>query len=210
MESYVPLTRQLCRSLLDGFAERGQADAASEYAQQIPVRVIAHILGVSTDMADSFTQWVRDVLEFADDAERRIAATEGLLNYFVAQLEVRRHDPGDDLLSELLQTEVDGAPLEDSLILGIAALVLIAGVDTTWSAIGSSLWHLSTHASDLEELVADPGLMPVAVEELLPRLFSGDHGESGHPRCRIRRLPHEGRRQGPHELPGRQSRPRCL
>ena len=55
VESYVPLTRQLCRSLLDGFAERGQADAASEYAQQIPVRVIAHILGVSTDMADSFT-----------------------------------------------------------------------------------------------------------------------------------------------------------
>ena len=167
VETYVPLTRQLCGSLLDGFADRGQADAASEYAQQIPVRVIAHILGVSTDMADSFTQWVRDVLEFADDAERRIAATEGLLNYFVAQLEVRRHAPGDDLLSELLQTEVEGAPLEDSLILGIAALVLIAGVDTTWSAIGSSLWHLSTHARDLEQLVADPDLMPVAIEELL-------------------------------------------
>ena len=56
--------------------------------------MIAHILGVSTDMSDSFTRWVRDILEFADDAERRIAATEGLLNYFVAQLEVRRHDSG--------------------------------------------------------------------------------------------------------------------
>src|SRR5580698_3904917 len=50
VESYVPLTRGLCQGLLEGFAERGQADAASEYAQQIPVRVIAHILGVSTDM----------------------------------------------------------------------------------------------------------------------------------------------------------------
>jgi cytochrome P450 len=167
VDGYVPLTRELCRSLLDGFAERGQADAAAEYAQQIPVRVIAHILGVSPEMSDSFTGWVRDVLEFADDAERRIAATDALLTYFVAQLEDRRSTPGDDLLSELLQTEVEGAPIEDSLILGMAALVLIAGVDTTWSAIGSSLWHLSTHPEDLARLVADPGLMPMAVEELL-------------------------------------------
>jgi cytochrome P450 len=167
VDGYVPLTRELCRNLLDGFAERGQADAAAEYAQQIPVRVIAHILGVSPEMSDSFTGWVRDVLEFADDAERRIAATDALLTYFVAQLEDRRSTPGDDLLSELLQTEVEGAPIEDSLILGMAALVLIAGVDTTWSAIGSSLWHLSTHPEDLARLVADPGLMPMAVEELL-------------------------------------------
>jgi cytochrome P450 len=167
VEGYVPLTRDLCRGLLDGFADRGQADAAAEYAQQIPVRVIAQILGVSADMSDSFTQWVRDVLEFADDAERRLAATEALLTYFVAQLEFRRSTPGDDLLSELLQTEVEGAPLEDSLILGMAALVLIAGVDTTWSAIGSSLWHLSTHPEDLARLVADPELMPTAVEEFL-------------------------------------------
>jgi cytochrome P450 len=167
VEGYVPLTRDLCRSLLDGFADGGHADAAAEYAQQIPVRVIAQILGVSADMSDSFTQWVRDVLEFADDAERRIAATDALLTYFVAQLEYRRSEPGDDLLSELLRTEVEGAPLQDSLILGMAALVLIAGVDTTWSAIGSSLWHLSTHPEDLARLGADPGLMPVAVEELL-------------------------------------------
>ena len=167
VDGYVELTRELCRTLLDGFADRGQADAAAEYAQQIPVRVIAHILGVSPDMADEFTEWVRDILEFADDAERRTTGAEGLLNYFVAQVEYLRHSPGEDLLSELLQTEIDGAPLEDGIILGIAALVLIAGVDTTWSAIGSSLWHLATHEDDLERLVADPGLMPLAVEELL-------------------------------------------
>jgi cytochrome P450 len=167
VESYMPLTRELCRGLLDGFADRGHADAAAEYAQQIPVRVIAHVLGVSPDMADDFTQWVRDILEFGDDPERRIPASNALLSFFLAQLEARRQSPGDDLLSELLQTEVDGAPLEDALILGIAALVLIAGVDTTWSAIGSSLWHLSTHPEDLKQLVADPELMPMAIEELL-------------------------------------------
>ena len=167
VESYVPLTRDLCRRLLDGFAVNGRADAAADYAQQIPVRVIAHILGVSPDLSDTFTGWVRDVLEFADDPERRQRGAEGLLNYFLGQLEDRRRNPGDDLLSELLTTEVDGQPVDDGIVLGMAALVLIAGVDTTWSAIGSSLWHLATHPEDRKRLVAEPELMPMAVEELL-------------------------------------------
>jgi cytochrome P450 len=167
VESYIPMTRQLCQGLLDGFADTGHADAAADYAQQIPVRVIAHILGVSTDMSDNFTLWVRDILEFADDPERRQRGAVGLLNYFVEQVAYRREHPGDDLLSELLQTEVEGKPLDEGIILGIAALVLIAGVDTTWSAIGSSLWHLATHADDQKRMVAEPELMPLAIEELL-------------------------------------------
>ena len=167
VDSYVPMTRDLCRRLLDGFAAEGGADAAADYAQQIPVRVIARILGVPEDLSDTFTGWVRDVLEFADDPERRQRGAEGLLNFFLTHLEERRAHPGDDLLSELLTTEVEGAPVDDGIILGMAALVLIAGVDTTWSAIGSSLWHLATHPEDRRRLVADPELMPTAVEELL-------------------------------------------
>ena len=159
--------RELCRGLLDKFADNGRADAAADYAQQIPVRVIARILGVSTDLSDTFTGWVRDVLEFADDAERRQHGAEGLLNYFLVQLEERRRNPGDDLLSELLTTEVDGKPVDDGIVLGMAALVLIAGVDTTWSAIGSSLWHLAAHPDDRKRLAAEPELMSTAVEELL-------------------------------------------
>jgi len=165
--TYEAMTRALCRGLIDGFAAQGRADAAADYAQQIPVRVIAHILGVSPDLADTFTGWVRDVLEFADDPERRARGVQGLLNYFIAEVALRRDEPGEDLLSELLRTEVDGAPMEESLVLGSAALVLIAGVDTTWSAIGSSLWHLAAHPDDRARLVADPALMDLAVEELL-------------------------------------------
>ena len=167
VESYIPLTRDLCRRLVDGFAGAGHADAAADYAQQIPVRVIAHILGVSPDLSDTFTGWVRDVLEFADDAERRQRGAEGLLYYFVGQIDERRADPGDDLLSELLTTEVEGKPVDDGIVLGMAALALIAGVDTTWSAIGSSLWHLATHPQDRKRLAAEPELMPTAIEELL-------------------------------------------
>jgi cytochrome P450 len=167
VQSYERLTRDLCRSLIDDFVDRGQVDAAADYAQQIPVRVVAHVLGVQPDLADTFTGWVRDVLEFADDMDRRVRAIEDLVGYFVSQVEHRRAHPGDDLLSYLLQVDMDGAPVEEGVVLGVAALVLIAGVDTTWSAIGSSLWHLATHRSDRERLAREPDLMPVAIEELL-------------------------------------------
>ncbi len=165
--TYEPLTRQLCRRLVAGLAPAGRADAAADYAQQIPVRVIAHILGVPAELSDTFTGWVRDVLEFADEPERRFAGMQALIRYFLSELERRKGEPGEDLLSVLLQTEVGGEPLDHALVLGTAALVLIAGVDTTWSAIGSSLWHLATHEGDRKRLLAEQELWPLAIEELL-------------------------------------------
>src|ERR1039458_10143369 len=165
--SYEATTRELCIKLVDGFIYSGTADAAGDYAQQIPVRVIAGILGVPAELSDTFTGWVRDVLEFADDPELRLRGMEGLITFFIEEVGRRKTQPGEDLLSYLLHSEVDGLPVEESVVLGVAALVLIAGVDTTWSAIGSSLWHLATHQIDRERLVADPALMATALEELL-------------------------------------------
>jgi cytochrome P450 len=167
VETYVQLTRSLCSGLIDAFLQSGRADAAVQYSQQIPVRVIARVLGVPDTLSDTFTGWVRDVLEFADDHERRVKATQALFEYFQGELVARRSNPGDDLLSELLATEVDGEALDETIVLGMAALILIAGVDTTWSSIGSSLWHLATHPEDRKRLVAEPELLGTAVEELL-------------------------------------------
>ncbi len=171
VEGYEPMTRTLCAELADGAAERlasgGVADAARDYAQQIPVRVIASILGVPKSLSETFTEWVRDALEFADDHARRRRGMEGLVGFFIEEVARRKTEPGDDLLSELLHSEFDGAPVEESVVLGVAALVLIAGVDTTWSAIGSSLWHLAAHPADRGRLVDDPASLPVAIEELL-------------------------------------------
>jgi len=96
-----------------------------------------------------------------------VDADSAVESNFLAEIEHRQERPGDDLLSMLLHSEVDGAPVEQSVVLGTAALVLIAGVDTTWSAIGSSLWHLAAHPEDRKRLTAEPELMPFAIEELL-------------------------------------------
>ncbi len=167
VEELEVITRDLCRGLVDGFVADGRADAAADYAQQIPVRIISLVLGVPEDMSEKFTGWVRDVLEFAHDERRREAGSEAVGLYLYEQVQRRKTDPGDDLISELVHTEHEGEKLSDEIVLGIAALTLVAGVDTTWSAIGSSMWHLATHEDDRRRLVAEPELMPTAVEELL-------------------------------------------
>jgi cytochrome P450 len=166
--TWEPVTRDLCRSLVAGFAGKGRADAAADYAQQIPVRVIAGMLGVSPDMSETFTDWVRGVLEIGlTNPEVRVASRAKIIAFFRQCVAERRDKPGEDLISELLAAEVEGQPVAEDDIIGICVLLLVAGIDTTWSAIGSSLWHLATHPADRARLAADPGLMVTAVEELL-------------------------------------------
>jgi cytochrome P450 len=164
---YEKYTRVLCRRLVDGFAATGKVDAAAGYAQQIPVRVIGVLLGVPEDMSDEFTGWVRDVLEFAHVPERRMRGRNAIAGYFFSVMEERRDRPGDDIISYLLHQQVEGEPIPDAHVLGTVALTLVAGVDTTWSAIGSAMWHLATHQEDRRRLVHEPELMPTAIEELL-------------------------------------------
>jgi len=164
---YEVFTRELCRRLAAEIHERGEGDAAVEYAQQIPVRVIGHILGVPEDMSATFTEWVRDVLEFAHDEERRRGGIMGILGYLQVAIAERQAEPKDDFITELLQSEHDGEPIGLPVVMGMCALLLIAGIDTTWSSIGSTMWHLATHPDDRRRLVNEPTLMPTAIEEFL-------------------------------------------
>ena len=170
--------------------------------------MIAHILGVPEEMSDTFTGWVRDSLEFADDPERRRRGNYGIGEFLWQKVQERKLEPGDDLMSGLLAARVEGEPVEDSIVLGMAMLTLIAGIDTTWSAIGASLWHLATHDEDRERLVEDPGLMATAVEELLRAYAPVTMAREVDGRHRGRRLPDARGRQGAHELPRGQPRPR--
>jgi cytochrome P450 len=168
VERYRESTRDLCRQLLRGFIERGEVDAAGEYARQIPPRVIAEILGIDPGMAEDFTEWVRGVLELGlTDRESADKYRVIIRDFFLAEIERRRHDPGDDLISFLLSAELDGEPVPMHVVRGNLSLMLIAGIDTTWSSIGSALWHLAANPDDRRRLVEEPELLPMAIEELL-------------------------------------------
>jgi cytochrome P450 len=168
VEGYERYTRELCRSLVDELVGKGHGDAAVDFAQQIPPRVIAEVLGIPVERTDEFVEWVRWVLELgALFPEERQVYRLKILEYFRELLEERKKNPGDDIMSYLLTQTHDGEPLRDGLILGTCTLLLVAGIDTTWSSIGSALLHLATHPDHRRRLVEQPDLMPSGVEELL-------------------------------------------
>ena len=164
-----PVARALCHRLIDRFIAVGRADAAVDYAQQIPARVIGLMLGVPEERTDEFIGWVREVLEHgAQFPERRLAAFEEMRIYFTAEMAARRENPTDDLISHLVHARMDdGTALTEAQILGNVTLLLLAGIDTTWSSIGSSLLHLAQNPIDQERLRTEPDLWPTAIEELL-------------------------------------------
>jgi cytochrome P450 len=163
-----PATRALCHALIDAFEGRDVVDAAAEYAQYIPMRVIAGMLGFPPQDGPRFREFVENVLEGINlPAEERIARMERLFNYLLAQVHDHLDNPREDLTSYLIDVELFGRKLDAEVVTGAMALLLIAGIDTTWSAIGASLWHLARTPADRSRLVAEPGLLPTAMEEFL-------------------------------------------
>ena len=163
-----PRTRSVCRELLDRIGDAKTCDGAIDYAQHIPVRVIAHMLGLPEADGDRFRDWIHRILEIGPTNPQVAMQTLGELTaYFHGHVEARRARPGGDLISYLLAARMDGQPLSEANLLGMLRLLLIAGIDTTWSGIGASLWHLATHAEDRRRLVKEPALMPTAIEEFL-------------------------------------------
>ena len=168
-ETHRPFTQELARNLAESLLDSDTFDAATNFAQQIPPRVIAHILGVDENDADQFIEWVRWALELgATDPVRRRQNSEELQAFFDKEVADRRANPGDDMITVLTKATLpDGSPLSDEHITGTCNLLLIAGIDTTWSSIGSAIWHLATHPQDQQMLRDRPEIMPLAVEELL-------------------------------------------
>ena len=168
IEQWEPDVRTLCKGLLAELGDADVIDAAAQYAQHIPVNVIALMLGFPVEDADIFFGFVHDVIEGINvELEQRMEAFVRLDSYVSQQVQEHVENPRDDLTTFLLNSTIFGEPLSLEHVSGSIVLLLIAGIDTTWSAISSSLLHLATHPEDRERLVADPSLIPTAIEEFL-------------------------------------------
>ena len=199
--------RALCHKLLDEMGEivPGETviDAAVQYAQNIPVNVIGRMLGFPAEDEDLFREFVHTTLErINDEPEARAAAFERLDNYILAQVQDHIDNPRDDLTGYLLDVEIEGNKLAPEHVSGSIILLLVAGIDTTWSAIGSSLWHLAQHPDDRQRLVDDPEVMTVRARGVPAGLRAGHHGPHGRQGRRLPRLPDEAGRLGAVAVPG--------
>ena len=163
-----PEIRRLCNELIDNLEGLDVVDAAVQYAQNIPVYVIARMLGLPLEDSDYFRDTVHLVLEEigAEFGDRR-AGFEKLDAYLAVHVQDHIENPKDDLIGFLLNAKIYDQPLSPTHVVGTIILLMVAGIDTTWSSIGSSIWHLAHHPADLARMVAEPELLPTAIEELL-------------------------------------------
>ena len=163
-----PEIRRLCNELIDNMGDLDVVDAAVQYAQNIPVYVIARMLGLPLEDSDYFRETVHMVLEEigAEFGERQ-GAFEKLDAYLTMHVQDHIKNPKDDLIGFLLNAKIYDQPLSPQHVVGTIILLMVAGIDTTWSSIGSSIWHLAQHPSDLHRMVNEPELLPTAIEELL-------------------------------------------
>ena len=165
-------TRQTCRELLDDLladVEAGRTDivdAALGYTQHIPVQVIADMLGVPRSDGDQFRVFIHRIME-QPGTEQRVEYEDSIDYYLDTLIAARATEPQDDLISHMTHAKIEGQALEHEHIRGTCGLLIIAGVDTTWSAIGASLWHMAQHPADRRRWLEDPEVRPFAVEEFL-------------------------------------------
>lgn len=159
------LVRRVVDELIDSFATLGRADLVRRLTFAFPVRVIARILGLPERDSERFQRWSLELISMVVNWDRGVAAAQALRDYFADQVAERRVRPRDDLITELVETQVDGQGLTDDDIFAFLRLLLPAGIETTYRSLGNLLFALLTHPDQLDEVARDPELRGAAIEE---------------------------------------------
>src|SRR5256885_2201850 len=159
---------KLVDDLLDAMQTHGApVDLVASFAFPIPALVTCSILGVPYERKDFFVRCAEAFLSGTSTAEAAAAAGRELHAYLGELIEAKKTAPGTDTLSRMVTEYVASGQLDETVLVTLAELLLIAGFDTTANMIALGTLTLLRHPAQLEELKADPGLWPGAVEELL-------------------------------------------
>ncbi len=166
-----PRIREITGELLDALLARGgPADLVSDLTVPLPVTVISELLGVDIERRADFKRWSDAFVSQGSGTaplEPIVAAMREFNDYFAAEIERRRAEPSDDLISALVQAETSEGQLSAPELLAFSRLLLVAGNETTTNLIGNAMIALLDHPEQLERLRAEPALIPDALEETL-------------------------------------------
>ena len=164
---------QTAEQLLDAVAGQPSFDLIAALAYPLPITIIADLMGVPPQDMDRFKDWSNDLALsvepfLPEDAMERVGgAAEELTEYFEAIIAVRRREPRDDLISELLAAEEEGSKLTHDELIKTLILLLVAGNETTRNLIGNGMLALLSNPDQLQRLWDNPDLLNPAVKELL-------------------------------------------
>jgi cytochrome P450 len=167
------VSESLVSSLASAIESDGSADLLTHLAAPLPVEVIAELLGVPAEDRPRLAPWSNAIVKMyeyglpADAAAAAEAAAQEFVDYLRSLATLRVSSPSDDLISDLVAVRDGTDRLSDDELVGTAVLLLMAGHEATVNVIGNGVLALLTHRDEWSRLVADPSLLPTAVEELI-------------------------------------------
>ena len=168
-----PLIERIVDGHLDAVADAGEMDLISDLAFPLPFTVISEMLGMPESDRDQLREWSHTLVRILDftigpeELLQCLLAGESMRQYLSEVIEWKRRNPGDDLLTALLQAESDGDVLSDTELLDQVTVLFIAGHETTVNLIGNGMWALLCNRGQLELLRDDPSVEVTAIDELL-------------------------------------------
>jgi cytochrome P450 len=166
-----PRVHEWTGALLDRLDGRDEFDVVHEFSALLPTTVIGTLLGIPADRHDEARQWTDDLLtREPGDPVPPPAAAEGAMQIAMLAHELaraRREQPTDDILSTLVEAEIDGVPLTDEQVIGFCLLLISGGHETTSKLIANGVRLFASHPDQRDAVIAEPDRMAGAVEELL-------------------------------------------
>ena len=160
--------RSHTQRLVDALPSGGEVDLIEAFASPLPIYVISDLVGVEIENREMFKRCSDELIHGSDpQADSMLEAQRELFDYLERKVSKLRERPGDDLLSVLLDASAEGGSLAPDDVLGFCYLLLLAGTETTTSALGNAITALHEFPVERERLARDPSLGPTAVEELL-------------------------------------------
>jgi len=164
-----PAVRRIARGLIDSFLEKGECDLVHDFCRELPSRVISHLIGVPEERQGTLLDWSEAILVAPREGsfEHFLKIQDVMIEEFTVLLEERRRERRDDLMSALLDAEVDGRRLSREELLGMCYLLVAGGSDPSTNLIASGATLLAKHPDQRSVLAREPQRIPDAVEEML-------------------------------------------
>jgi len=172
-----PRIEAISTELLDSLRDRDEIDCVADYAEPLPVRVIAEMIGMPAEEHATFARWSRAIVNLsyaitggesgARAAREYVAVKDDIVRYLAGMIAERRASPTDDLLSTIVCSEVDGERLTEAEIVGFFQLLLSAATETTTNLIANAMLCLIDHPEQRMRLNASPEAVGTAIEEVV-------------------------------------------
>lgn len=174
--------RQRAVDIIDGLIERSEASEATgkgqgscdfmaDFATRFPTTIFLDLMGLPVEELDQYLAWEHDILHAGGSDEeklqKQIGAMMAVMGRFATVIAERREEPRDDIVSKALTYEIDGKPVTDEDLLSFCLLMFMAGLDTVSVTLGWMFLHLARNDEDRQRIVAEPAIIPTAVEEFV-------------------------------------------